>query len=161
LVNNLAWLLRHLPVFAVGGRGAYRVRGIHVEDLARLCVELGARNDTVVVDAVGPQSVTFKQLVDAVRAAVGSHAVVLPVPGPLLTALSNALNLLLRDTLLTHDEYQALAHGLADSDGPATGTIVLTDWIAEQGPTLGRRYANDLERHFRSPTSLQVGGGSA
>jgi uncharacterized protein YbjT (DUF2867 family) len=161
LVNNLAWLLRHLPVFAVGGRGAYRVRGIHVEDLARLCVELGARNDTVVVDAVGPQSVTFRQLVDAVRAAVGGHAVVLPVPGPLLTGLSSALSLLLRDTLLTRDEYQAMANGLADSDGPATGTIVFTDWIAEQGPTLGRRYANDLDRHFRSPTKLRAGGAAS
>jgi NADH dehydrogenase len=26
LINNIAWLLRHLPVFAVGGRGDYRVR---------------------------------------------------------------------------------------------------------------------------------------
>jgi nucleoside-diphosphate-sugar epimerase len=161
LVNNLAWLLRHLPVFAVGGHGRYRVRGIHVEDLARLCVELGARNDTVVVDAVGPQSVTFRQLVDAVRTAVGSHALVLPVPGPLLTGISSALSLLLRDTLLTRDEYQAMANGLADSDGPATGKIVFTDWIAEQGPTLGRRYANDLDRHFRSPSKHQAGGGTS
>lgn len=161
LVNNLAWLLRHLPVFAVGGRGRYRVRGIHVEDLARLCVELGARNDTVVVDAVGPQSLTFRQLVDAVRAAVGSHAAVLSVPGPLLTGLSSALSLLLRDTLLTRDEYQAMVNGLADSDGPATGRIVFTDWIAEQGPTLGRRYANDLDQHFRSPTKLRAGGGAS
>lgn len=81
LVNNVAWLLRHLPVFAVGGRGEYRVRGIHVEDLARFCVELGARNDTVIVDAVGPQTVTFRQLVEAVRSAVGSRAFVLPVLG--------------------------------------------------------------------------------
>ena len=161
LVNNLAWLLRHLPVFAVGGRGEYRVRAIHVEDLARLCVELGARNDTAVVDAVGPQSLTFRQLVDAVRAAVGSHAVVLPVPGPVLSGLSSALSLLLGDTLLTRDEYHALAHGLADSDGPATGRIVFTDWIAEHGPELGRRYANDLDRHFRSPSKLHAGGGSS
>ncbi len=155
LVNNVAWLLRHLPVFAVGGRGDYRVRGIHIDDLARLCVELGARNDTVVVDAVGPQSVTFRELVDAVRAAVGSRALVVPVPGPVLTGLSKALSLVLRDTLLTRDEYLAMAEGLADSDGPATGTIVFTDWVAEHGPELGRRYANEMERHFRTPARLE------
>jgi NADH dehydrogenase len=83
------------------------------------------------------------------------------VPGPLLTGLSSALSLLLRDTLLTRDEYQAMANGLADSDDPATGKIVFTDWIAEHGPTLGRRYANDLDRHFRSPSKLQAGGGSS
>jgi uncharacterized protein YbjT (DUF2867 family) len=150
LVNNIAWLLRHLPVFAVGARGEYRVRGIHVEDLARLCVELGARTDTVVMDAVGPQSVTFRQLVDAVRAAVGSHALVVPVPGPLVSQLSRALGLVLRDTLLTREEYQAMADGLADSDAPSTGKIVFTDWIADHGAELGRHYANELDRHFRT-----------
>jgi uncharacterized protein YbjT (DUF2867 family) len=159
LVNNVAWLLRHLPVFAVGGRGDYRVRGIHVEDFARLCVELGARDDTMVVDAVGPQSVTFRQLVDAVRLAVGSRAIVVPVPGPVLIALSSLLSLLLRDRLLTRDEYRAMADGLADSDGPATGEIAFTDWVREQGPALGRRYANELDRHFRSRT-LSAGGPS-
>jgi uncharacterized protein YbjT (DUF2867 family) len=150
LVNNVAWLLRHLPVFAVGGRGEYRVRGIHIDDLARLCVGLGARTDTIVMDAVGPQSVTFRELVDAVRAAVGSHTVVLPVPAPLVTGLSRALSLVLHDTLLTRDEYQAMADGLADSDAPSAGNIVFTDWIAEHGAELGLRYANELDRHFRS-----------
>ncbi len=150
LINNVAWLLRHLPIFAVGGHGTYRVRAIHVDDVARLCVSLGARTDTVTVDAVGPQSLTFRELVDALRTAVGSHAVVVSVPGPVLTKLSRALSLILRDTLLTPDEYHAMADGLADSDAPTTGAIVLTDWIAEHRSELGRHYANELDRHFRS-----------
>jgi NADH dehydrogenase len=150
LINNIAWLLRHLPVFAIGGRGDYRIRGIHVDDLARLCVSLGARTDTVTVDAVGPESLTFRELVDAVRAAVGSRALVLSVPGPVLLATSSALSLMLRDRLLTGEEYRAMAAGLADSDAPATGTIALTDWLTEHGAQLGRRYANELDRHFRS-----------
>lgn len=150
LINNIAWLLRHLPVFAVGGHGRYRVRGIHVDDLARLCVDLGARTDPVVMDAVGPQSLTFRDLVDAVRIAVASRAVVVPVPAPLLIGLSRALSLALHDTLLTGEEYRAMAAGLADSDAPASGSIVLTDWIAEHRDELGREYANELDRHFRS-----------
>ena len=125
LINNIAWLLRHVPIFAIGGRGTYRLRPIHLDDLARLCVEQGARTDTVLLDAVGPQALTFRQLVDAIRTAVGSHALVVPVPGDLLTTLSHAVSLALRDTLLTRDEYHAMADGLADSDAPATGTIVL------------------------------------
>jgi NADH dehydrogenase len=111
---------------------------------------LGARSDTVTLDAVGPESVPFRQLVDTVRAAVGSHAVVVPVPGPVLAGLSRLLNLVLRDTLLTRDEYLAMADGLADSDAPSTGTIVLTDWINAHRAELGRYYANELDRHFRS-----------
>jgi NADH dehydrogenase len=149
LINNIAWLLRHVPVFAIGGDGSYRVRAIHVDDLARLCVELGDRSDTMALDAVGPQTLTFRQLVDTVRTAVGSHALVLRVPAAVLTTLSRGIGLALRDTLLTRDEYLAMADGLADSDAPATGTVVLTDWIGERASDLGRHYANELDRHFR------------
>jgi uncharacterized protein YbjT (DUF2867 family) len=154
LVNNIAWLLRRVPVFAIGGRGDYRVRGIHVDDLARLCAELGTSQETVTVDAVGPQSVTFRELVDAVRAAVGSRAVVVNVPGPVLLGLSRVLSVALRDTLLTRDEYQAMADGLADSAAPPTGDTVLTDWVAAHGAELGRDYANELDRHFRPARRL-------
>ena len=149
LVNNIAWLLRRVPVFAIGGRGEYRVRGIHVDDLARLYVRLGADDDTVTLDAVGPQSVTFRQMVDAIRAAVGSRAVVVGVPPSALFGLSSVLGTALRDTLLTREEYQAMADGLADSAAPATGETVFTDWVAEHGAELGRSYANELDRHFR------------
>jgi uncharacterized protein YbjT (DUF2867 family) len=150
LINNVAWILRHLPVVAVGGHGTYRVRGIHVDDLARLCVELGADNADTVIDAVGPQSVTFRELIDCVRTAVGSKALVMPVPGWVMPPLTAALGLALRDTLLTSEEYRAMADGLADSNAPSTGHIVFTDWVAEHGAQLGRTYANEISRHFAS-----------
>ncbi len=149
LVNNIAWLLRRLPVFAIGGRGSYRVRAIHVEDLARLCADLGGRDDPVRLDAVGPQSLPFRDLVTAIRDAVGSHAAIVPVPGQLIPPLSSALGVLLRDVLLTRDEYLAMAEGLADSDAPATGHIAFTDWVAEHGQELGRAYASEISLHFR------------
>jgi nucleoside-diphosphate-sugar epimerase len=154
LVNNIAWLLRRVPVFAIGGRGDYRVRAIHVDDLARLCVKLGAEGETVTVDAVGPQSVTFREMVDAVRTAVGSRTVIVGVPGPVLLASSAVLGAVLRDTLLTREEYEAMADGLADSPAPSTGEIVFTDWVAEHGPELGRTYANELDRHFRPARAI-------
>jgi uncharacterized protein YbjT (DUF2867 family) len=153
LVNNIAWLLRRLPAFALGGGGGYRIRGIHVDDLAALCVRLGAGTEQEVVDAVGPESLTFRELVTSIRAAVGSRAVLVPVPGGLVPVLSGVLGAALRDTLLTADEYRAMAGGLADSDAPSTGDTVFTDWVRGQGDDLGRRYANEIDRHFsRRPT---------
>jgi NADH dehydrogenase len=149
LVNNIAWLLRRVPVFAIGGRGEYRVRGIHVDDLARLCVTLGAGDDAVTLDAVGPQSVAFREMVDAIRSAVGSRAVVVGAPAPVLFGLSSVLGAALRDTLLTRDEFRAMADGLADSAAPAAGETVFTEWVAAHGAELGRTYANELGRHFR------------
>jgi NADH dehydrogenase len=149
LLNNIAWLLRRVPVFAIGGSGNYRIRPIHVDDLAGLCVSLGARQDTVILDAVGPESISFRQLVEDIRVAVGSRSVLVPVPGLAVPALARVLGVVLRDTLLTAEEYRSMAAGLADSAAPATGTIAVTDWIRSHGDELGRRYANELDLHFR------------
>jgi len=149
LLNNIAWLLRRLPVFAVGGTGEYRIRPIHVNDLARLAVRAGDSAVTEVIDAVGPERPTFLALVQTIRAAVGCRSQVIRVPGTLIPAAARVLGLALRDTLLTAEEYQAMADGLADTDGPATGETALSQWIADHQDTLGRVYANELSRHFR------------
>ena len=149
LVNNIAWLLRHLPVFGIGDGGGYRVRPIHVDDLARLCVDLGQRDSNVTVDAVGPDTPTFRELVTAIRAATGSRSVLMPVPGRLMPPLASLLGAALRDVLLTAEEYQAMREGLATSDAAATGQTGLMDWIERNGAELGRTYANELARHYR------------
>lgn len=149
LVNNIAWLLRRLPVFGIGDGGGYRIRPIHVDDLARLCVELGGRTDNVTVDAVGPDSPTFLETVTAIRAATGSRALLVPVPGWLIPPFSSVLGAALRDVLLTTEEYRAMADGLATSDAPSAGQTSLLDWIAGHGDELGRTYANELDRHYR------------
>ncbi len=149
LINNIAWLLRHLPVFAVGGSGEYRIRPIHIDDLARLCAQAGNSARTEVIDAVGPERPTFIDLVRNIRAMVGSRSQVVRVPGTLIPPAARLLGLALRDTLLTAEEYQAMAGGLADTDGPATGRTSLSQWITDHKDTLGRSYANELTRHFR------------
>ncbi len=148
LINNIAYLLRHLPIFAIGGDGSYRVRGIHIRDLAELCVTLGTHHDIVTVDAVGPDRPTFRDIVRTIRTAVGSRSLLMPVPAGLLTGTARLLGWALHDTLLTSDEYHAMVDGLADSDAPTTGRIHFSDWIAKHGAELGLHYANELDRHY-------------
>jgi NADH dehydrogenase len=149
LLNNIAWLLRHLPVLAIGGRGDYRVRPIHVDDLARLCVEAGNSRDNATIDAVGPERPTFLEVTEQIKTAVGSNARIVHVPSPVVPLLSSGLGVLLRDVLLTRAEYRALTNGCADTDGPATGMTVLSNWITGHRDTLGVHYANELRRHYR------------
>lgn len=149
LINNIAWLLRRLPVFAIGGDGNYRIRGIHVDDLAQLCLAAGGATDDSVTDAVGPERPTFNELVSLVREAVGAHNRIVHVPGALVPPLSSILGSALHDVLLTKDEFRAMAAGLADTDGPSTGSTALSTWISGHRDDLGVRYANELRRHFR------------
>jgi uncharacterized protein YbjT (DUF2867 family) len=148
LLNNIAWLLRHLPVFAVGGRGDYRIRGIHIDDLAQLCMAKGRERHDSITDAVGPDRPTFVELVTSIRAVTGSRARIVHVPGATVPWFSRLMGLVLHDVLLTPDEYGAMSHGLADTEGPATGPTALGEWLVEHGRDLGLRYANELARHF-------------
>jgi NADH dehydrogenase len=148
LLNNIAWLLRRAPLFCVGAGGSYRVRPTHVDDLAALALDAASWADDRVVDAVGPERPTFVELVEQIRTAVGSRARIVGVPVPVLLGLSKVLGALMRDVLLTRDEYLSMAEGLADSDAPATGSVRLSQWLTEHGDTLGRNYANELDLHF-------------
>ena len=149
LINNIAWLLRHLPVFGVGGDGQYRVRGIHIDDLADLCAESAHDTTDTILDAVGPESPTFDELVGQIRTAVGSKSRIIHVPGALMPPIAAALGLIMRDVVLTADEFRAMSRGLADTSGHATGKIRVSEWIAENADHLGAAYANEIERHFR------------
>ncbi|MHC4608192.1 MAG: SDR family oxidoreductase, partial [Planctomycetota bacterium] len=73
LVNNIAWMLRTLPVFGVFGDGTYRLQPIHVDDLAALAVREGARRENVVVDAVGPETFRYCDLVSAIGRIIGKE----------------------------------------------------------------------------------------
>jgi nucleoside-diphosphate-sugar epimerase len=153
LINNIAWLLRHLPIFAVAGDASYRVRPVHVDDVARLCVDAAATDHDVIVDAVGPESFTFTELVHAIGEAVGTHRPLVHLPLALVSALASGLGAVLRDELLTRDELVGLMQGLVDTDGPTTGHIDLRDWLREVAPELGRSYASELDRHFNGVSS--------
>jgi hypothetical protein len=89
------------------------------------------------------------ELVEQLRAAVGSRAHIIHVPAPVLLGMSKVLGMVMHDVLLTPEEYRSMAEGLADSDASATGTVKLSDWIVEHADHLGTRYANELDLHFR------------
>ena len=104
-----------------------------------------------VTDAVGPERPTFLELVTSIREVVGSRSPIVRVPGVAMPALARLVGLALHDVLLSSEEYRAMAAGLADTDGPATGTTALSQWLSDNADELGRRYANEIERHFALP----------
>jgi NADH dehydrogenase len=148
LINNIAWLLRRLPVFGVAP-GRYGLQPIHVEDMARLAVEQGASRATVTMDAVGPEAFGFRELVDMVRRAVGARALVTSVPPWLLLLASRLLRPVVGDVVLTSDEVEGLCANLLVSSGPATGSTRFSGWLGQHAHELGVTWASELDRHFR------------
>ncbi|WP_162941378.1 SDR family oxidoreductase [Desertimonas flava] len=138
LLNQLARVLRKAPVMPIPGDGRYRVRPVHVDDVARLCVESDAALDSPPIDAVGPERPTYIELVRAVREVVGSRARLVRVPARVVAVGAGIVGRVTRQQLLTGEELYSTIDGLADSDGPSTGTARLSDWLAEHGRLLGR-----------------------
>jgi uncharacterized protein YbjT (DUF2867 family) len=154
LANNIAWILRRMPVFPLPGHGRYRVQPVHVSDLARICIDAAGSDTDVVVDAAGPETMRFDQLVDAIRRAVGGLAPIVRVPTVVMSAAAFGLGMLVRDVVLTRDEIRGLMAGLLVSQQPPLGRIAFTEWLERSRDSVGRAYANELDRHFARP--LQV-----
>jgi NADH dehydrogenase len=149
LTSNIAWVVRHMPVFVVPGDGRYLVQPIHVDDFAQICLRAADGLTDVITDAVGPDLMTYEQLVRAVRDALGRRTPILHAPPAVVAALSRALGVLVRDVVLTDDEIRGLTAGLLASHQPALGRVSFLGWLHENASTLGRAYANELDRHFR------------
>ena len=73
LINNIAWLLRHFPLFVIPGDGEYRLQPISADDMADIAVAAGQRRDNEIIDAVGPEVYSFETLVKLIASVVGSH----------------------------------------------------------------------------------------
>jgi len=146
LINNIAWMLRRLPVFGVFGNGEYRLQPIFVDDLARLAVAQGEEHEDVVVDAIGPETFTFRALVAEISRIIGKKRPIVRVPPACGYLAARILGGIVGDVILTREEIQGLMAELLYVDSPPAGTTKLTEWAADHAASLGVRYASELGR---------------
>src|SRR5829696_2588185 len=119
LINNIAFLLRHFPFFFIPGDGSYRIQPVHVEDLADLAVEGVYSKESYVIDAVGPDSYTFKDLVKMVGEKIGAKRPLISIPPRLALFAAQFLSLFMKDVILTPEEVNGLMGNLLVSKEPA------------------------------------------
>jgi NADH dehydrogenase len=97
----------------------------------------------------GPEAFRFDELVRLIAEALGSRARLLHGPPWLALLAARVLGLALSDVMLTRDELEGLMAGLLVSDRPPTGHTRFSEWVSANSATLGRRYANEIRRHYR------------
>jgi uncharacterized protein YbjT (DUF2867 family) len=149
LVNNVAWLMRRLPIFGVAGAGRYGIQPIHVDDVASMALDLAGRDGNVTVDAAGPEVFEYREWVAAIRDASSSRTRIVHLPGALTLLGARTLGLLVGDVVLTRDELGALTAGLLVSHEEPLGRTSFRAWLAAAAPWLGRVYLSELSRNFR------------
>jgi NADH dehydrogenase len=147
LLNNIAWMLRHFPIFGVFGDGRYRLQPIYVDDLAVLALDLGSLQTNEEVDALGPETFVYCDLVATIGKIIGMPRPIVSIPPWLGLAVARVVGRVLGDVLVTRDEIAGLMADLLYVPGaPSKGTTRLTDWARENARTLGRVYLSELAR---------------
>ena len=146
LINNIAWTLRHLPVFGVFGDGEYRLQPIYVDDLAQLAVEQGQAQGNAVIDAIGPETFTYRALVGRIGEIIGKPRPILSVTPGLGYLAGWMIGKLMGDIMITRDEIKGLMQNLLVTGSAPTGRTALTVWASQNAQTLGRHYASELAR---------------
>jgi uncharacterized protein YbjT (DUF2867 family) len=146
LINNIAWTLRRFPVFGLFRDGNYRLQPIYVDDLAKLAVEEGEKDLNVIINAIGPETFTYRELVQQIGMIVGKPRPLIPTPPRIAFFVGWIIGKLKRDVTITWPEVQGLMANLLYVDSPPAGETKLTSWAQEHANTLGRRYASELLR---------------
>ena len=152
LLNNIAWLLRHLPVF--GGRAAaatYRIRAVHIDDLAALAVAAGAERrrhgdrrggsraaDIPRAGAAHPSGGREPERDRARPRGPGAAAGLGSRGSCCATCCSRATSIGPWPT------------GWPTRAAPPRARSRVSEWVTRQRRRrLGRSYANEIDRHFR------------
>jgi uncharacterized protein YbjT (DUF2867 family) len=152
LINNIAWLLRRMPVFVIPGLGEYRVQPVAVEDVAEIATWAADQANGVTVDAAGPDIITYAELVEDIAVAVGRRPRFVYLPPGLTIWAGDIVGAFLRDVVLTRQELQGLMEELLVSHERPRGTRRIDNWFLTSAESLGRTYASELERHWRPTT---------
>jgi NADH dehydrogenase len=151
LVNNIAWLMRKFPFFAVAGDGSYRLQPVYVGDLAAIAVAQAQGTSPQTVDAIGPETYTYRQLVEEISTAIGRRTRFIRTPSSVTILLGRAAGLFVRDVILTSNELKGLMGEYLTSEQAPNGETRFSDWLQENCATIGTSYASELDRHFRWP----------
>lgn len=146
LINNIAWLLRKFPVFGVFGDGQYRLQPIYVDDLAQLAVEQGESRENVILNAIGPETFTYRELAQTLGEIIGRKRPVISIPPTLGYWAGKVMGWLVNDVIITREEIEGLMAGLLYVDTPPTGQTRLTEWARAHADSLGRHYTSELAR---------------
>jgi uncharacterized protein YbjT (DUF2867 family) len=153
LINNIAWMLRKFPVFALPKMGNCMVQPVSAEDVAELAFKLSQQSENVVADAAGPEIYAFKEFVVKIAQAVHRKSRFVHIGRRGLMIPLKLLSWLTGDVVLTRQELEGLAANLLLTSSPPLCNGRFSEWLSENANEVGQRYASELMRHFRSKPS--------
>ncbi|MBV8056729.1 MAG: NAD(P)H-binding protein [Deltaproteobacteria bacterium] len=144
LLHNISWMLRRFPLFTIPGNGNYRLQPVFVGDLAELAANMANEQRNLAIDAVGPETFTFNELVALLARTVASKAWIVHVSPSVELILARIFSRLTGDVTLTRDEINGLMQDLLVSTNAPTAATRLSEWLARNADTIGTHYRSEV-----------------
>ncbi|MEN8189311.1 MAG: NAD-dependent epimerase/dehydratase family protein [Thermodesulfobacteriota bacterium] len=148
LINNIAWILRKLPIFPVFGYGSYRIQPIYVEDFAQLAIREGQNRENVIINAVGPETYSYRQLIEKIGDILCVNKPIINVTPEIGYIAGTLIGKIVKDVIVTKEEIKGLMADLLCVDSTPTGKTKLSDWVVLHKDTLGHKYSSELARRL-------------
>jgi uncharacterized protein YbjT (DUF2867 family) len=149
LVNNIAWFLRHFPLFGMPGSGSYRLQPVMLEETGEIIADAALSGEDMTIDAAGPEIVTFEELVRAIGVAIGHRARIVHLPPALSLALLRGVGFMVGEVILSREELDGLVTELLVSHEPPRGKQSVLTWLSQHGSEVGVNYSSEFARHVR------------
>jgi hypothetical protein len=121
---------------------------IYVDDLAALAVEQGQRPENATIEAIGPETFSYRGLVEAIGRIIGKPRPIISIPPPLEFIAGRIIGRLVGDVFVTREEIDGLMAGLLCENAPPASRTKLTNWAVRNAAALGEKYAGELPRRI-------------
>ena len=148
LINNIAWLIRTFPVFGYFGNGRYKLQPIYVEDLAALAIESAFNTENIIVDAIGNETYTYKELAITIAKMLQKKRIIIPIPPYIGYIIGLILGKLKGDVMITKEEIDGLMQNLLYTTSMPIGKIKLSQWLQNNKNNIGTKYNNEIQRRI-------------
>lgn len=148
LINNMAWLVRNFIIVPLIGNGSCKLQPIHVQDMAQLAVTSATETDydNTILDAIGPDTMSYKEILRFIQKAIGKKRLYLPLPDWLNYAGGYILGLIKNDVVITKEEIAGLSQNLLYTHSLSLGKTSLKQYIIDNAKTIGKSYHSELAR---------------
>ena len=108
--TNFMSLLSKLPIMPLYYAGNTKFSPIHVSDLIDIIFKIiETKNDNLILECVGPEVLTFKEILQKILFSMKKKRVLLPIPFPLAKLTAKILQLF-PSPLLTEDQLRLLKY---------------------------------------------------
>jgi len=108
--TNFMTLLNRLPIFPLYYRGNTKFSPIHCSDLTDTIYHVISKNIySKIIECVGPEIITFKEIIQKLLSLIGKKRILLPLPLP-LAQISARIFEIFPKPLLTQDQLRLLKY---------------------------------------------------